>query len=73
VLKTVIHKAFISAAGHYFLMKSASLLGLGENMFEKVVVDLDSRMSIASLSKKLTDCLRKKVPVLAVVGIAGTT
>ena len=54
-------------------MKSASLLGLGENMFEKVVVDLDSRMSIASLSKKLTDCLRKKVPVLAVVGIAGTT
>jgi|LakMenEpi03Aug12_release.lakeMendotaPanAssembly.Ray.scaffolds.fasta_scaffold289060_2 L-2,4-diaminobutyrate decarboxylase len=68
-----IHKAFVSAAGHYSLNKSASLLGLGENMFEKVVVDLDSRMSIASLSKKLADCLRKKVPVLAVVGIAGTT
>lgn len=44
------HKAFVSATAHYSIRKSASILGLGEEMVEKVVVDLDSRISIKALT-----------------------
>jgi hypothetical protein len=67
------HKSFVSATAHYSLRKSASILGLGESSVEKVVVDLDSRVCVAALKKRLNDCLKEKVPVLVVVGIVGTT
>lgn len=66
-------RIFASATYHYSFKKSASILGLGEKAAEKIVVDLDSRLSIPALTKKLNDCLHNKIPVLVVVGIVGTT
>lgn len=66
-------KIFVSATAHYSIHKSLSILGLGEKAVEKVVVDLDSRVNIEALKKKLDECLAKKIPVLGVVGIVGTT
>ena len=63
----------MSATAHYSIRKSLSILGLGEKAVEKVVVDLDSRLSIVALKKHLKECLKKKIPVLGVVGIVGTT
>lgn len=51
------HKAFVSASAHYSINKSLSILGLGESTLEKIVIDLDSRVSIPALSKKLQYCL----------------
>ena len=67
------HKSFVSATAHYSLRKSASILGLGESSVEKVVVNLDSRVCVKALKKRLNECLKDKVPVLVVVGIVGTT
>lgn len=66
-------KIFVSATAHYSIRKSLSILGFGESSVEKVVVDLDSRICIKALKKKLDECLAKKIPVLGVVGIVGTT
>lgn len=67
------HKSFVSATGHYSIRKGASILGLGEGSVEKVIVDLDSRICIEALTIKLNECLTKKIPVLVVAGIVGTT
>lgn len=66
-------KIFVSATAHYSIRKSLSILGLGEKSVEKVVVDLDSRLCMTALKNHLTTCLQKKIPVLGVVGIVGTT
>lgn len=39
-------KIFVSATAHYSIPKSLSILGLGEQAVEKVIVDLDSRVDI---------------------------
>ena len=36
-------------------------------------MDLDSRINITELEKKLNECLENKVPVLVVAGLVGTT
>ncbi len=50
-------KVFASATFHYSIKKSLSILGLGEKAAEGVTVDLDSRISIVALTKKLNYCL----------------
>lgn len=42
-------KVFVSATAHYSIHKSLSILGLGEQAVEKVIVDLDSRVDISAL------------------------
>lgn len=66
-------KIFVSATAHYSIRKSLSILGFGESSVEKVVVDLDSRICQKALKGHLSDCLAKKIPVLGVVGIVGST
>jgi len=46
-----------SATAHYSLKKSLSILGLGKDAYQSVVVDLDSRVCISALDKRLHDCL----------------
>ena len=66
-------KVFVAATAHYSIRKSLSILGLGEHCVEKVVVDLDSRLCTKALRKHLEECLEKRIPVLGVAGIVGTT
>lgn len=46
---------------------------MGKDAYQSVVVDLDSRVSIKALDSRLKECLERRVPVLAVIAIVGTT
>lgn len=46
---------------------------MGKDAYQSVVVDLDSRVSIKALDSRLQECLERRVPVLAVIAIVGTT
>jgi glutamate decarboxylase len=63
----------VSKRGHYSLQKSADLLGLGRRQLIAVDVDPHQKMDLAALKKTILECRKKKIGVLAVVGIAGTT
>lgn len=58
---------------HYSWPKSAAILGLGSNTLRHVPVDLNCRMDTTELRKQLDECLEKKIPVLQVVAVMGTT
>ncbi|KAJ3161673.1 hypothetical protein HDU86_006443 [Geranomyces michiganensis] len=58
---------------HYSFKKAADLLGLGDNGLVTVDADDSFRMKIDELELTLDDLLSRKVRVIAVVGIAGTT
>jgi putative pyridoxal-dependent aspartate 1-decarboxylase len=65
----------VSRLGHYSLVKSAGVLGIGNRNVIPIDVDARNRMDVGSLRETLSR-LRGESPgtaVLAVVGIAGTT
>ena len=58
---------------HYSLSKVTELLGLGRDQIEFVPVDDHFRMDMDSLATALSDCARRRRPVVAVVSILGNT
>jgi len=58
---------------HYSWPKAAALLGLGSNTIRKIHVDLNCRMDVTHLRQHLDDCLNRKIPVMQVVAVMGTT
>jgi hypothetical protein len=58
---------------HYSWPKAAAVLGLGSNCIRHIHVDLDCRMNTVHLRQHLDECLEKKIPVLQVVAVIGTT
>jgi putative pyridoxal-dependent aspartate 1-decarboxylase len=65
----------VSRLGHYSLIKSAGVLGIGNRNVIPIDVDARNRMDVSSLRDTLKR-LRRESPrtaVLAVIGIAGTT
>ncbi|WP_320064257.1 aspartate aminotransferase family protein [Micromonospora sp. RTGN7] len=62
-----------SAAGHFSVQKSATLLGLDDDAVICVPTDADRRMCPAALHAELTRCHRDGLVVMAVVATAGTT
>jgi glutamate/tyrosine decarboxylase-like PLP-dependent enzyme len=63
----------VPSTRHYSWPKGAALLGLGQNNIMRIHVDLQARMDIHHLIDALDLCLRKRVPVLAVVAVIGST
>lgn len=63
----------VSGTKHYSFPKAVALLGIGGANLVDVPVDLDARLDVAELDKRLAECLRDKRPVLAVVAVIGTT
>ncbi len=61
------------ATRHYSWQKAAALLGLGQNNLWGVEVDKRARMNVAHLDDLLRECLRKHIPVAAVVAVIGST
>ncbi len=61
------------ASGHYSWPKAATLLGLGQNAVWVQRVDADARMSLDSVAESLEIAVRRRVPVLAVVAVIGST
>lgn len=66
-------KVLIPASKHYSWPKAAELLGIGRSNIEPVKVDENFRLDAADLKEKLKKLSDKKIPVLAVIGILGST
>ncbi len=58
---------------HYSWRKAARVLGLGAGQLLPIPVDSHMRLSVAALTQRLEECVRKKIPVLAVIAVLGTT
>lgn len=69
----ILGKVFIPATLHYSWKKIVDILGLGRESIEIIKVDKNYRMDISDLKKKLIEASKLSKPVLAVVGIVGTT
>jgi len=66
-------KWFSPGTRHYSWDKGANILGLGRNNLVKVPVDQHSRMDLDILSQELKHCLDKKIPVIGVTAVFGST
>ncbi len=65
--------AIVPSTAHYSWPKAGALLGLGRENILRVHVDLQARMEVAHLVDTLQGCLQKRVPVIAVVAVIGST
>ncbi len=64
---------FVPGTKHYSWPKSAAILGIGSNQMRDVGIDINARMRIDELNSKLQECLEKRIPVLGVVMVMGST
>lgn len=62
-----------SGTRHYSWPKGAAILGIGADNMWNIPVDLNARMDLTQLRKSLDLCLEKKIPLMNVVAIIGTT
>ncbi|MEC5161389.1 putative pyridoxal-dependent aspartate 1-decarboxylase [Janthinobacterium sp. CG_S6] len=62
-----------SSRTHYSMKKALATLGLGEDAMCLVPVDADNRIDLAALQRKIDELKARRVKILALVGIAGTT
>ena len=58
---------------HYSWVKGPGALGIGAQQVVSIPVNADYRIDIGWLRRALARALAKKTPVIAVVGVAGTT
>ncbi|MDH5560620.1 MAG: aspartate aminotransferase family protein [Deltaproteobacteria bacterium] len=58
---------------HYSIRKSAAILGLGANSVIMIPVDQKNKIRLDLLEEKILELRERKVLILAIVGIAGTT
>ena len=60
-------------SAHYSWKKAARVLGVGEHQLRYIGCDLEGRYRVEQLHELLQQAQQDKVPVLAVVSVAGTT
>jgi tyrosine decarboxylase len=58
---------------HYSWVKAADVLGIGNRNFVEVQVDGHFRMDMGALKKAIDSHVAKKIPIMAVVAVVGTT
>lgn len=63
----------VPATRHYSWPKAATLLGIGTQNLVAVDIDVRGRMKLDALRRQLTWCLERRVPVIAVVAVIGST
>ncbi|MEI7474664.1 MAG: pyridoxal-dependent decarboxylase [bacterium] len=66
-------KILVPSSKHYSWPKAAEILGIGRSNIIPVEVDENFRMKSSDLMEKLKVLYEAKSPVLAVIGIVGTT
>jgi glutamate/tyrosine decarboxylase-like PLP-dependent enzyme len=66
-------KILVPSSKHYSWPKAAEILGIGRSNIVHVEVDENFRMKTSDLMEKLKALHNEKTPVLAVIGIVGTT
>ncbi|OED36504.1 hypothetical protein AB833_27835 [Chromatiales bacterium (ex Bugula neritina AB1)] len=65
--------ALAPATKHYSWPKGAAILGIGANNVLSVLVGTDARMDLHNLEQKLQNCVDKKIPVMTVIAVIGST
>ncbi|NRA66389.1 MAG: putative pyridoxal-dependent aspartate 1-decarboxylase [Pseudobacteriovorax sp.] len=63
----------VSKRGHYSLQKAANLLGIGKRNLIAIPTDQNNKIKMDKLKQKIIELRQKKVGIVAMVGIAGTT
>ena len=58
---------------HYSMQKAASVLGLGSAAALEVCVDAQQRIDLQALEDAIADCRRRRLRIVALVGVAGST
>lgn len=58
---------------HYSIRKAISVLGLGIDTIMYVAADENGRLDTADLMEKIELCKKRKILIIAIVGIAGAT
>ena len=61
------------ANNHYSWSKAGTLLGLGSDALTPIQLDVNFRQDVGHLREKLTDFLRKEIPVISVTAVMGST
>ena len=63
----------VSRRGHYSLKKSADILGIGRANLIAIDTDEHNKIRLDLLKEKIEELRAKRIGILAIVGIAGTT
>jgi glutamate/tyrosine decarboxylase-like PLP-dependent enzyme len=66
-------RVLVSSAAHYSWSKGMKVLGFGTGQLEMVQIDDHMRLDVDDLRVRLERCRNDRIPVLAVVGMLGTT
>ncbi|NOX37420.1 MAG: tyrosine decarboxylase [Calditrichaeota bacterium] len=66
-------KVLVASSMHYSWKKAVEILGLGRQALEVIAVDQHYRMDMARLKERLVSLREEGTPVLAVIGIVGST
>ncbi|ENQ3077454.1 tyrosine decarboxylase [Bacillus cereus] len=66
-------KWLIPQTKHYSWLKAADIIGVGLDCVEQIDVDDNYRMDIHKLEEKIRELAEKRIPILGVVGVIGTT
>lgn len=73
VIEGQLGKWIVPQSKHYSWVKAADILGIGLNNVIEIQVDKHFRMDIDILKKTIDELAEKKIPVLGVVGVIGST
>ena len=63
----------VSKRGHYSLRKAADILGIGRNNLVAIETDAKNKLKPEALAETIKELKKKRVAIMAIVGIAGTT
>ena len=73
VIENQLGKWIVPQTKHYSWVKGADIMGIGLNNVISIQVDDNYRMDIDVLKKTIADLAEKKIPVMGVVGVMGST
>jgi glutamate decarboxylase len=63
----------VSDRGHYSLKKAADILGIGQDSVIAIATDENNKLDCQKLAAKCQELTDKKIKILSIVGVAGTT
>lgn len=63
----------VSERGHYSLKKAADMLGIGRRSLIPIQTDSHNRVRIAELARRCDELARRRIRVMAIVGVAGAS
>lgn len=66
-------KLLVPQSRHYSWDKAADVFGIGSENIIAVPVDKNYRMDVGALDRTIAGLVQKKIPILAVVSVLGTT